>query len=468
MKKLIILNVMLVLFLMMGTANAVVKELVLNGGLENWTAGAPDSWDMTNREELGGVNVSPGYTISQETVDLHAGTPGTKALKCSRPATDYEFRYFAFTNQIEPVVAATNANFSAWLKGPDCRAYRAYSIDLGVTWLIDNVAALGGVTTAPEWTNVTAVIAAMNNPANKYKIAFHSFTSDSFIDDVSVIGDDGTVPPLSIGTMDPPVSYYLTRTVTLTATPVGGNGIYTQVQFDIGNDGSIEATAPTAPFQYVWNTKSTQAAKGVVPVKVIVKDSTLATGFTVFNYTVDNRYAGRTELMTNAGFTDWQTGNPNLPVDWLENQPNGNATYGPDPDNADTLSTPSLQTTFAIFDTVNRYTLRYKGIQNAGGIYEDHQVTYWGKGTNCGLQYWKSVDGVTWENANLVAAASGTADWIFVIGQVRPLIAANDGEWQTITTINLQFKQLYDNISWKAVYPVEPPMGVTSKWDIYE
>ena len=464
---------MSVLFLMMGTANAVVTELVLNGGLENWTGLVPDNWDMTNRDPDGNV-LAPTYTISIETSDLHSGTAGTKALKCDRSVsgTDYTYRYFAFTNQIEPVVALTNANYSGWQKGPNCRAYRAYSTDAGVTWHVDNVAALGGVTTAPDWTHVTAVITALNNPANKYKIAFHSFSDVSLIDDVSVIGDDGTVPPLSVGTMDPPVSYYLTRTVTLTATPVGGNGTYTKVQFDIGNDGSIDGTDTSSLFQYFWDTQSTQPAKGVVPVKVIVTDSTLATGFTVFNYTVDNRYAGRQELMTNGGFDSWQTGNPNLPVDWLENQPGGtpigNATYGPDPDNPDTLSAPSLQTTFAAFDADTRYTLRYKGIQNAGAIYEDHQVTYWGKGVNCGLQYWKSVDGVTWENANLVAASTGTVDWLYSIGEVRPHIATNEGEWQTITTINLQNKQLYDNISWKAIYPVEPPTGVTSKWDIYE
>lgn len=481
MKKSLILSAILALTLAVGTANAVVTELVLNGGLENWTGGVPDSWDMTNRSSgdpsvptPGEVNPSPSYTISEQTTELRAGTPGTKALKCTRTASDYTYRYYAFTNQIEPVVAGTDASFDGYLKGLSGRAYLAYSTDNGVSWFVLNTANFGGHTGTESWARVTQTLTNMNDPTRKYKIAFHSFLAgDVLIDDISLIGDDGTAPPLSVAKMDPPVRYYLTRTQKITATPQGGNGNFTQVQFDIGNNGTIDGTDTTAPFEYVWNTQATQAAKGVVPVRVIVTDSTLATGETIFNYTVDNRFAGREELITNGGFDAWQTENPNLPVDWVENLPlSASATYGKEELDCppDGLSTPSLQVTYSAFDATVRNTLRHIGKQNVGGIYEDHQVAYWGKGINCSMQYYKSVDGgTTWENANEVAAAVGVAGWLYSIGIVQPLVAANLYEYTTIATANVQFKAIYDNISWKATFiPFIAPAGVTGSWDIYE
>jgi len=478
MKKSLILSAILALTLAVGTANAVVTELVLNGGLENWTGGVPDSWDMQNRSAgdistnpitAGDVNGgTPDYTISEETMDLHAGTTGSKALKCARNTSDYTYRYFASTNQIEPVVG--NASYTGWQKGPNCRAYRALSQDGGATWGVDNVAALGGVTGPTNWTKVTATITSMQDPTYKYKLTFHSFSGESLLDDISLIGDDGTAPPLSIGAMDPPTVYYLTRTVTLKATPQGGNGTYTQVQFDIGNNGTIDGTDTTAPFEYSWDTQATQAAKGVVAVRVIATDSTLATGETIFNYTVDNRFAGRQNIITNGGFDAWQTENVNLPVDWVELQPIANATYGKEELDCppDGLSTPSLQTTFAAFDATNRYTLRHVGKENSGGLYEDHQVTFWGKGTNCALQYFKSVDGgATWENVG-VAASCGAPSWLYCIGEAQA-VAANMFEISTVTTSNLQNKAIYDNIEWKAIFlPFTPPASVTGSWDIYE
>jgi hypothetical protein len=309
------------------------------------------------------------------------------------------------------------------------------------------------------------------------KVSFHSWDADkSIIDDISVMGDDGTAPPLSIESVDPPVAYILTKTVTLTATPAGGSGTYTQVQFDIGNNGSYEYTDPSAPFQYVWDTAATQSGKGTVDVKMTVTDSTLATGSTVFTFKVDNRNGGRIEKMTNAGFENWQTGNPNLPEDWSEWQPNGNASYGPDADVPTGGGSFSLQVTFTAFDTANRFTLIWKGYQNDTPADEDHQVCYWGKGLTGGLRYWTSTDGATWTDSGFVAANVGSADWKYDIGEPQATLGAAN-EWQTISTANTEFTGKFDNISWMTSPGVTPPppptptptpVAVTSEWGLYE
>jgi hypothetical protein len=484
MNKKIFLSVILALTLAVGTANAVVTERILNGDLEAWTGGVPDSWDMQNRDAFGAVNSSPTYIISQEIVDIHSGSPGTKALLCDRSVSgeDYTYRYFANSNTINPLVG--NGTYSCWQKGAspttdpqsNCRTFRASSTDLGVTWVVDNSAALGGVTAPLVWTHATATITQFQTAGELYKIGCHSFGGKAWIDDMSLLGDDG-IYPLSISAMDPPVSYYLTKTVNLTATPAGGSGTYTQVQFDIGNNGSYEYTDPSAPFQYVWDTAATQSGKGTVDVKVTVTDSTLATGSTVFTYTVDNRFGGRVECMTNGGFDSWQGTSPNdRPEGWSEHQMDVVSSYGQDTDIPAGGTAPSLQVTFSAFTAAFRCALIWKGFQNVGGQYVDHQVCYWGKGVASSLRYWTSTDGSTWTDSGLTAASAGTPDWIYSIGAVVPTLGGSS-EWQTISTDQTEYKNLFDDISWMASPPTAPPLpptptptpeAVTSAWGLYE
>ncbi|MBN1901140.1 hypothetical protein JW926_07440 [Candidatus Sumerlaeota bacterium] len=466
---------LIALTLMIGSANAIITELVLNGDLEAWTGDVPDNWDMTNRDPDGNVNATPAYTISIETSELHAGTAGTKALKCSRPSSDYTYRYFAFTNVIQPVKAGTNANFSGWLKGANCRCYRARSEDSGVTWLVSNATPFGAHNGSAGWTEVTQIIDNLNDPATIYKIAFHTFSGDGWIDDISVIGDDGTPSPLS-ATVNPPTTYHITRTQTIEAIPMGGSETYTKVEFDINNDGTIDGTDLEAPFLYEWDTATSESGKAVIPVKLIVYDNTPASGFSVFSYTVDNRRGGRVDCMENGGFDYWQG---DMPDGWKLHQPSA-ATYGPDTDVPEGGAAPSLQVTFPSFDNANRYTLIWKGFQNPPNddsfVYEDHQVCYWGKGLNCGLRYWTGTDGLTWTDTGLQAASTGVEGWLYAIGSVRATLGALN-EWQTISTVNMELKILFDDIKWMATPPVAPtptptptptPQSVTTRWDIYE
>jgi|GEM_PF-2464948 len=481
MKKLIILNVVLAFSLMMGLAYATYQEQILNGGLENWTAGAPDNWDLTNwNGDDGSVNSSPDYTIAIETANLNTDTAGTKALVQTRNSSDYTFRYFLTSNVIPTLTTGATASFVGYVKGNDTRCYMATSADAGVTWLMAPSFGnpIGGVTNPPidSWVKLTASIGGLDDAATLHRLTFHSFSAGQhWVDDVSLMGNDTTVPPLGVGSITPDVKLLLSGTNTLTAVPTGGTGTYNSVKFDIGNDGSDEATDTTAPYEYIWDTNASEAGYGAVQVKVTVTDSSLATGSTIFTYTIDNRNGGRVELATtNPDFEDWDTGTPSLPIGWVDNQlaaSAGNAVVAQDVGYDATGK--SLEITFTNFDNANRYTLRYVGKQNDSGVYTNHQVTYWGKGAPSALQYWKSTDGTTWENANIVAASAGTPDWTLGIGDVAPVVASNTGEWTTLTTINLQMSEWYDHLSWKATPPAMPtptpkPLSVRGKWDIYE
>jgi len=479
MKKLIILNVMLVLFLMIGAANATIQEQILNGGLENWTGGVPNSWDMTNwNGNDGSVNGGITYTIAIETANLNPDTAGTKALVQDRTASgsDYTFRYFLTSNVIPTLATGATATFVGYIKGNDTRCYMATSADSGVTWLMAPSFGnpIGGVTNPANdsWSKLTASIGGLDDALTQHRITFHSFGAYMhWVDDVSLIGNDTTVPPLGAESITPDVKLLLSGTYTLTAVPTGGTGTYNSVKFDIGNNGSYEMTDPSAPYEYVWNTNATQAEYGTVQVKILVTDSSLATGSTIFTYTVDNRNGGRVELATvNPDFENWDTGTPSLPLGWVDNQlaaSAGNAIVAQDVGYDATGK--SLEITFTAFDNANRYTLRYVGKQNDVGVYTNHQVTYWGKGSPSALMYWKSVDGVTWENANIVAASAGTPGWTLGTGDVAPTIASNIGEWTTFTTMNLQMSEWYDHLSWKATPPfILIPTAASGAWRLYQ
>jgi len=455
------------------TSQAVVLELVQNGDLEAWTGGAPDNWDMTNIEPVaGGVNGSPDYTITQETSDLHAGTAGTSALRQDRNSADYTYRYWAHTNSFGPLVGI--ANFDGWMKGNSQRAYRGISTDSGVTWTVEITQNVGGFSGSANWSHVTGPVSGLTVSGETYRISFHSFLAEThLIDDISLIGDDGTVPLIpEVGSIDPPEIMYLTRSVTLTVVPTGGSGTYTQVEFDINNDASPEFTDTTAPYEYVWDTQVDEPGKGTVEVNITVTDNAAATGSSLFTYTVDNRLNGREEIGTNSDFDAWQpvVGGNQLPVDWAELQyPDNpaNVNYGMNDDNPDALSTPSLAVEFLAFDNTNRYTLRHVGKQNTDVLWEDHQVNFWGKGASAALKYWKSADGVTWEDTLVFAASAGGTEWLYVVGPVAPLVSDFQYGWSTISTVNQgATTHLWDKVHWIAIQP-PPPTGASS-WSVYE
>lgn len=462
-------------------SSAVVVELIQNGGFENWTAGTPNAWDITRRNNAGDVRSEQGMTIAEETSELRPGTTGTKSLKITVDVADWAYYHVLTSNTFEPVKAGTTASYSSWAKTPKLndsdtgttrfRAYVYSSTDGGATWVMDTGWGAQSIT-GTAWNNVTTTYAGLDNVAKKFRIGFFAIDArDYYFDDVSLIGDDGAPPPIGINSTNPQNTYMLSRTVTLAAVPEGGTGSYKQVQFDIGNNGTIDGTDTTEPFEYVWNTQTSMPGNGNVPVKFIVTDSSDAIGNTVINFMVDNRFDGRQELMTNANFDQWQevVGSNQLPVDWVENQTIASGSYGQAQDSSDGLTTPCLQTVFDTFDPVNRYTLRYVGKQNVGGVYENHQVTYWGRGASSALRYFVSTDGVTWTDADYTAASAPMANWSYAIGQVRPLLSPNLYEWQTITTVNMQGTAKYDRISWKATFiPFIAPAGVTGSWDIYE
>ncbi len=169
-------------------------ELVLNGGLDNWTDGVPDgNWSLVQVDGNG----TPGGTkptITQESTDKHGGI---SSLKIHRTTTDAIYKYCAHTNPISGL--SGDVNFSFWIKripaSTTCGIYLSYSTDGGITWKVDNTK--NGVSTADGWQNLTGTWTLTAGPL--YRLSVHTRGSgDTYYDDVSLTGTTGTPVPVEL------------------------------------------------------------------------------------------------------------------------------------------------------------------------------------------------------------------------------------------------------------------------------
>jgi len=200
-----------------------------------------------------------------------------------------------------------------------------------------------------------------------------------------------------IAVVKPFEGYYVADTQTITVIPSGGSGTFTQVAFDVDNNGSIEYTDNTAGdgFKYDWNT--TAHSDGATPVKVTITDSLAATGDVIVNYTVSNS-PGRVEFINNGGFETW---GGTYPDNWVY--------FNADPTGAisgsvlgvvskDTttpaVGSNALKISYAANPDPYRYTMRSDAFP---GDRLDYICWFWGKGGSyCRMYYFQSSDGIAW------------------------------------------------------------------------
>lgn len=312
-------------------------------------------------------------------------------------------------------------------------------------------------TPTTPWTQVstgyfkpltTGVISLeMSTPSGNGAQANNTF----YLDEVVLVQE---APPVTVGLNQSP-DVWKSGVEPLSISILGGTEVYTNIKYDIGDNGSFELTGTVAPDYLVsWDTQTDVPTSGSIPVRVVVTDDAGTTGSAINTYFVDNTYGGRQELCLNGDFSDW-TGT--TPDNWVVNQGVANATWGPG-DGRDLATSPSLKITFAEGDVDNRYTLR-QDKQNVGGVWHNHQVTYWGKGSGCRIFYWSSADGVTFETTSVAAAQVNNASWTFGIGPVRNTVILGGGYNSIATHMFSAGDHFWDDISWKATL-IPPPAGV--------
>lgn len=344
-------------------------------------------------------------------------------------------------------------------------------------------------TSAPdvtEWTFAeTEAFSLTNAPIS---IRFDSAESNggdplwyAAVDEIKLTPLDG--PAL---TVFPDSRVYLSGTEKLVASPEGGSGTYTKVEFDVGNNGTVDHTATTAPYEFTWNTLSDVAAgtsrtqsttppNTALPVKITVTDSNNDTKTIIENYTIDNMYAGRQSMITNGDFSQWTDGDnfgSNLPVGWVEhNAPADKAQYGP----GESYSPEAGKALKIIFtggndgDNLDRYTLRSEG---KTGRYRDMQATWWGKGPMARFYYFTSSDGgATFVNTFQTAGEAGSDTWVFVVeSPVQNNIGLNDTTQVALAThivgsnVN-PVEQSWDDLTWEGM--LIPNESDVSDWNLY-
>jgi len=267
--------------------------------------------------------------------------------------------------------------------------------------------------------------------------------------------------PLSVSVW-PDSRIWLGNTMAITATPAGGTGTYNKVDYEV--NGSLVYTDPVAPFVYPWDTTSVMPhdTSGTVTLKVTVTDSSLTTASYTGTYTVDNRWKGREQMVTNNEFTAW-TGN--LPDGWvLFSDGSGNATYGPAP-GRDEGSGTCLRINFTSSDYTNRYTLR--SVEKIGS-WRDIQGWYWGKGSSNRLMLHSSKDnGATWENSYKYAAQVNNTSWTFGV-QATPQTITNVADTDWVSVFTHQFaagEHFYDDLYMMGINFTEA--AEVSGWNLY-
>ncbi len=250
------------------------------------------------------------------------------------------------------------------------------------TWTADETGVASGLTAGDD---VTVTIAGSSSAQADNVCAFDEF----YLEEVAVAPIAFTVRPLD--------GYYVAGTQTIVAEDIsGGSETYTQAEFDIGDDGSVEHTDsdPGDGFSYDWDT--TSVSDGAVAVKVTVTDDSSATGNETVNYTVDNTH-GREEMVLNGGFESWSG---TLPDNWTK------VDFDSDGNSDDTNSTVTKEivdpkegnNALKVSFTASDYTYRYTMMSNSfDGDRSDYIAWFWAKGgSDTRMCYFASDDGSAW------------------------------------------------------------------------
>ncbi len=358
--------------------------------------------------------------------------------------------------------------------------YYKNGIDGGSPWI-----SLTAVLTQGSSNKVNAVLSPASNPPvvsdwTLYESPIFSLNNTEAISvefngnngsDVSyTIGVDQIIlteivnpPPVVVASPDDRT--LLSRTRTITALASLGSGSYTNVTFDVGNNGSIEHTDATAPYEFVWDTLTAmpQDTSGTVDLKITLTDSASMTGSVIESYIIDNQYNGR-QVLVDANMNTFQgTGfGANPPVGFVPFQvESGNAAFGPGPDRND-VADQALKVTFTAGDFTNRYALRSEGDQ---GAHYGLQNSFWGKGTSCRMYYFSSADNVTYATTSIDAGLVNNANWTFVVdAPATPGLTAND----YVSVATHQFAagdHFWDDVKVEA--NMAPPAAEVEGWNLY-
>jgi hypothetical protein len=178
--------------LTVAVSSSFATEMILNGGLENWTAGAPDSWSISCIDSTGGDGGTARFTISQDSSVFHSGASSLKAVNSG---SQFTFRYFAHSNSFQ-LQSAQPFLASAWLRcsiaNTSLRMCRGFLN--GSTWNVDTTGQVNYTGTAGTWQNLTN--STWNLSSNVSRISFHNIpASTANVDDLSV---DGVPLPVEV------------------------------------------------------------------------------------------------------------------------------------------------------------------------------------------------------------------------------------------------------------------------------
>lgn len=270
-----------------------------------------------------------------------------------------------------------------------------------------------GSTSVPNWTPAESSVMTLDSSPVTIRVGGPdvSVPQDTYraaLDEVKLIP---VVPPPLTASLFRPASILISTTQTITAVPSGGEGAYSSVEFDAGNDGTFEHADTVPPYEYVWDTTNAvpMGTTGTAVLAVRVNDFDLSSGTILATYTVDNRNQGRSSLITNGDFSSFSG---NLPIGWVPWQTGAGAVYGPGPDRNGAAG-QGLRYSFASSVQGGRYLLRSEPGQ---GVWANLQVWYWGKGSSNRVDLFVSHDeGFSWINTGYGASAAGS-DWTFAVG----------------------------------------------------
>lgn len=264
--------------------------------------------------------------------------------------------------------------------------------------------------------------------------------------------------------VSPPETWMLSGAARLEVSARGNCGTIQSVAFDIGDDGSAEYTDTESPFECVWSTARWEPGRGTVKVAIRALDDVAGEIVWRGSYEVDNRCLGRSELAFNGDFSLWQDG---VPIGWVDFRRNLAVTIGPG-EGRNTASSPSLRANFPAVDFEHRYSVRHRSVRNDGGVHENHQVAYWGKGDSNRIYYYVSRNGTQWLNINKPAATVNGPTWTYVVGPVEPLINHGQNEWAMIATHQFSAgEHFWDDIHWQTTY-IHPDLLTSQRIDDFE
>ncbi len=264
--------------------------------------------------------------------------------------------------------------------------------------------------------------------------------------------------PLQLA-ISPDAAVILSGTETITATPSGGSGTYTQVRFDVGNNGSWEATDNSSPFTFSWNTAATQAGQGTADIAVEVTDSLSTTKSEVKTFTIDNRNGGRVTLVS-SNFNTWTGG---LPNGWVSFQANANAVVAEEATSYSPSAGACVKITFTATDTTNRYIIRY-GTSWAGDI-TDLQASTYAKGGSARLYYCTSTDDVTFTpQIGNSAVTINNPDWTYGVGAAWNMTGLTAADKVSIATHQFSAgDSFWDDVTVKGT----PPATAVNDWFLF-